>query len=143
MQLFVRDSCTQSLHILHFLAYINTPTLCFFDQLSHILSYHILILSPPPLPLSLNMTTRRYSAWGRGGLYVRGRKKAKVCFGKKENNVMRASYPLQRKLKQLQRTVPGSHGMDAQALFLSIQNYIVLLEAKVRILRSLTSFYGV
>ncbi|KAI9126055.1 hypothetical protein K1719_003473 [Acacia pycnantha] len=89
------------------------------------------------------MSTRRRSTWGRGGLYVRGRKKAKICLAKKENNAMKASSSLQRKLKLLQRTVPGSQGMDAQALFQSIQNYIILLEAKVRILRSLTSFYGV
>ncbi|KAI4344353.1 hypothetical protein L6164_011588 [Bauhinia variegata] len=75
------------------------------------------------------MGRRRFLVWGRGR--GRGRKRnVKSC--------------LQRKLRQLERTIPGSHGiMEVQTLFLTIQNYITLLEAKVTVLRSLSTFYGV
>ncbi|KAL2338577.1 hypothetical protein Fmac_013023 [Flemingia macrophylla] len=77
------------------------------------------------------MSTRR---WPR---HLRGRKKrAKVCF---TNNAS-----LQKKLRELQGTVPGSEEMeDMHTFFQTIQNYILQLEAKVRVLRCLSNLYGV
>ncbi|KAI4335486.1 hypothetical protein L6164_014126 [Bauhinia variegata] len=76
------------------------------------------------------MGRRRLLAWGRGGVNVRGRKRSvKTC--------------LQRKLRELQRTIPGSYGMDAHTLLITIENYITSLEAKVSVLRCLSTFYGV
>ncbi|TKY54637.1 hypothetical protein E2542_SST19049 [Spatholobus suberectus] len=72
------------------------------------------------------MSTRR---WPR---HVRGRKKrAKLCLA---NNAVKPS--LQKKLRELQGTVPGSEGMDMHTLFRSIEKYILQLEAKVTVLRS-------
>ncbi|KAK7265327.1 hypothetical protein RJT34_32946 [Clitoria ternatea] len=83
------------------------------------------------------MSTRRSSTWARH--VVRGRKKrAKLCFAKNANNGS-----LQKKLRELQGTVPGSKGMDMHTLFQSIENYILQLEAKVTILRCLSNLYGV
>lgn len=49
--------------------------------------------------------------------------------------------PIQRKLRQLQRIVPGcqDRGMDAQTLFHNTANYIHLLELRVSTLRTLLS----
>ncbi|KAK7329867.1 hypothetical protein VNO77_24048 [Canavalia gladiata] len=88
------------------------------------------------------MSTRRSSTWPRGGLHVRGRKKrAKLCLAKNANNALKPS--LQKKLRELQGTVPGSKGMEMHTLFQSIEKYILQLEAKVTILRCLSNFYGV
>jgi len=80
--------------------------------------------------------------WPKGGLNVKGRKKrAKVCLVKNAN-VGKTS--LQKKLRELQGTVPGSlQGLDTNNLFHSIEKYIHLLEAKVTILRCLSNLYGV
>ncbi|KAF7838092.1 hypothetical protein G2W53_006574 [Senna tora] len=74
------------------------------------------------------------------GLHVKGRKRrAKVVWlGKKGGN------GIERKLRELQRSVPGSQGiMEVKTLYQTIENYIILLEAKVTILRSLSTLYGV
>ncbi|KAK7291915.1 hypothetical protein RIF29_07466 [Crotalaria pallida] len=86
---------------------------------------------------------RRSITWPRGGLHVRGRKKrAKLCLAKNSNNAMKPS--LQKKLRDLQKSVPGSQGiMDTNTLFQSIEKYILLLEAKVMILRCVSDLYGV
>jgi len=81
------------------------------------------------------MSTRR---WSR---HVRGRKRrAKLCL---PNNGVKVKPSLQKKLRELQGAVPGSEGMDMQNLFQNIQQYILQLEAKVTVLRSLSNFYGV
>ncbi|KAJ1433549.1 hypothetical protein SESBI_06086 [Sesbania bispinosa] len=89
------------------------------------------------------MNRRRSLSWSRGGLHVRGRKnRAKLCLAK--NNAVSRSSSLQKKLRELQGTVPGSQGMvDTHTLFQSIEKYILLLETKVTILRCLSNFYGV
>ncbi|KAK7388435.1 hypothetical protein VNO78_23251 [Psophocarpus tetragonolobus] len=80
-------------------------------------------------------STRR---WAR---HVRGRKRrARVCLG---NNAMKVKRSMQKKLRELQGTVPGSEGMDMHTFFQTIQQYILQLEAKVRVLRCLSNLYGV
>ncbi|MED6133349.1 hypothetical protein PIB30_027515 [Stylosanthes scabra] len=87
----------------------------------------------------MGMNNRR-----RGG----GRKKrAKLSWPKKNNGNAtgnKTSSCLRKKLGELQRSVPGSHGMkDMNAFYKSIENYILVLEAKVTVLRCLSNFYGV
>ncbi|CAK8564244.1 unnamed protein product [Lathyrus sativus] len=73
--------------------------------------------------------------WPKRGLNVKGRKKkAKLCLAKNANV---GKSCLQKKLQELEGTVPGNN------LFQSIEKYILQLEAKVTILRCLSNFYGV
>ncbi|KAG4385769.1 hypothetical protein JHK82_034077 [Glycine max] len=84
------------------------------------------------------MRTRRWPTH----VTVRGRKiRAKVCL--ENNNVVKVRPPLQKKLTELQGAIPGSEGMDMHTLFQSIEQFILQLEAKVTILRSLSNLYGV
>ncbi|KAL4397700.1 hypothetical protein HN51_002218 [Arachis hypogaea] len=86
----------------------------------------------------MGMNNRR-----RGG----GRKKrAKLCLAKNANGGgnKTTSSCLEKKLGELQRSIPGSSGMeDMHTLFKGIENYILALEAKVTVLRCLSNFYGV
>ena len=68
------------------------------------------------------------------------KKRAKLCLAKNANG---AKTSLEKKLGELQRTIPGSKGMDVHTLFQSIEKYILLLEAKVTVLRCLSNLYGV
>ncbi|OIV99829.1 hypothetical protein TanjilG_26167 [Lupinus angustifolius] len=88
------------------------------------------------------MRTRRSLTWPRGGLHVRGRKKRVIlCLTNKNSNALKPS--LQKKLRQLQKTVPGSQGMNMNTLFKRIEKYILQLEAKVMVLRCVSNLYGV
>ncbi|KAK9274773.1 hypothetical protein L1049_022025 [Liquidambar formosana] len=74
----------------------------------------------------------------RGQFDMRGKKRrVKLSFIKSTKAI---KSPIQRKLKQLQRIIPGCHEkMDTETLFRRTENYIFLLEFQgldVRILES-------
>ncbi|KAE9609817.1 hypothetical protein Lal_00006760 [Lupinus albus] len=87
------------------------------------------------------MRTRRSFTWPRGGMHVRGRKKRVILCLTKNSNALKPS--LQKKLRELQKTVPGSQGMNMNTLFKRIEKYILQLEAKVMVLRCVSNLYGV
>ncbi|KAE9601696.1 hypothetical protein Lal_00040521 [Lupinus albus] len=87
------------------------------------------------------MRTRRCFTWPRRGLHVRGRKKRIIFCLAKNSNALKPS--LQKKLRELQKTFPGSQGMDMNALFQRIEMYILQLEAKLMVLRCVSNLYGV
>jgi hypothetical protein len=72
---------------------------------------------------------------------MRGRKKRLRLSLLKNSTAVQSS--LQRKLRQLQRIIPGCNEMDLETLFPSIANYILSLQIKVNILKNLSTLYGV
>ncbi|KAL6331518.1 hypothetical protein AAG906_011458 [Vitis piasezkii] len=82
--------------------------------------------------------------WRRGVVHMRSsvRKRMKLSSIQKAKAV-RSITPLQRKLRQLQKIIPGSDDMDVDSLFQTTASYIFLLESQVSFLRKLSSFYGI
>ena len=65
-------------------------------------------------------------------------------FSQKTKAVRITITPLQRKLRELQKIIPGSdHDMDVDSLFQTTASYISSLETQVSFLRKLSSFYGI
>ncbi|KAG2692204.1 hypothetical protein I3843_08G041200 [Carya illinoinensis] len=88
---------------------------------------------------------RRCSPWRRGGaMRMRTRRKKKLRLSFVESSKLTTvKSSVQRKLKQLQRIIPGCLEMDMENLFPRVANYILLLEEKVNVLKNLSTLYGV
>lgn len=73
---------------------------------------------------------------------MRGRKK-RLRLSLVENTKAALKSSVQKKLRQLQSTIPGCHEMEPETLFPRIANYILFLELKVNALKYLSTLYGV
>ncbi|KAM3714465.1 hypothetical protein ACB098_01G337200 [Castanea mollissima] len=88
------------------------------------------------------MRTRSSTPWRRGAMRMRGKKKRLRLSLVKNSTAVNTS--IQRKLRQLQKTIPGcSNEMDLETLFPRIANYILSLQVKVNILKNISTLYGV
>ncbi|PWA72486.1 hypothetical protein CTI12_AA270080 [Artemisia annua] len=71
------------------------------------------------------------------GIWKRGVVVRRTCYGRKKGlNSRHHGRSIERKLRQLQRLIPGGRAADTEALFQKIAIYIFLLESRVKADRS-------
>ncbi|CAL9065427.1 unnamed protein product [Musa banksii] len=92
------------------------------------------LMDRPRLPVARRQ--REASAGRNGALRNAGRR---VIRGGRERHAVGVS--VRRKVRELQRLVPGGRQLPAAQLFLHTADYIFHLSLKVQVLRALSKFY--